>query len=249
MVLDSLKYKELLDLDIFWQLHTNANGYENYTGNQLVTQVRAGRCFQVIGNQTFEKRNTYPVRIQVKLLEDGYICWLEISEIFDYISTIESWTATLLEQKQIQSRVVFVLDWIEKAALVKNQYLWGGTIGPDFDCSGLIQAAFSSQGIWLPRDAYQQEHFCQKISVTSAQWDSLISGDLLFFGNHHRCDHVGIYREGGSYWHSSGHTHGRNGIGSDNLQIIDGNTVSAYYRSRLRGAGRVNRCHDGITLP
>ena len=58
-----------------------------------------------------------------------------------------------------------------------NYYLWGGTVRPNYDCSGLMQAAFASVGIWLPRDAYQQEGFTQAITI-----GELATGDLVFFG-------------------------------------------------------------------
>ncbi|CAD5971624.1 NLP/P60 [Planktothrix tepida] len=47
-----------------------------------------------------------------------------------------------------------------------------------------MQAAFASAGIWIPRDAYQQEAFTQPITFHRDPLDfsSLLSGDLIFFG-------------------------------------------------------------------
>ena len=38
-------------------------------------------------------------------------------------------------------------------------YMWGGTVGPRFDCSGFAQAAYRRRGAWIPRDAHQQSAF------------------------------------------------------------------------------------------
>ena len=60
------------------------------------------------------------------------------------------------------------------------------------DCSGLMQMAFASQGIWIPRDAYQQERFCQPVA-TQVPDDHICcaQGDLLFSAHAGRCTHVG----------------------------------------------------------
>ena len=42
----------------------------------------------------------------------------------------------------IQKKIPLILDWIKDQSKLKNKYLWGGTLGPNFDCSGLIQTAF-----------------------------------------------------------------------------------------------------------
>ena len=249
MILGSLRYKQLFDLDHYWQLRVDANGYRSDRGSELVTQVSANRFFKVLDATNLNKEEIFTLRIKVKLLEDGYICWLDISNIIDNINLVNSWEPKLLDLSQIQCRIKYILNWIEKVSKKQNKYLWGGTIGPDYDCSGLVQAAFSSQDIWLPRDAYQQEIFCNSRVISSYDFKLLQPGDLLFFGTHVKCDHVGIYNGEGSYWHSSGLSHGRNGIGCDQLNLIDSNDISTYYRRRLRGAGRVTRCHDGMTLP
>ncbi len=245
MILGQILEKQFFDLDVFWTLQVDVNGYKSYEGLELVTQAASGRFFKVIDSSFSNKFN----RVKVQLLEDGYLCWLDISVINGYIQKSDTWEPKLLEYSEVEFRINSVLYWIEMASLVKNKYLWGGTLGPDFDCSGLVQAAFASQNIWLPRDAYQQEKFVEPLLLSMENLDELKPGDLLFFGTKYICDHVGIYRGDGTYWHSSGINHGRNGIGCDQIHYLGDNPVSTYYRSRFRGAGRVIRCHDGRTLP
>ena len=69
-------------------------------------------------------------------------------------------------------------------------------------------------------------------------------GDILFFGEGKKCDHVGIYYSKGKYFHSSGRVNGRNGIALDNLlEVQKSDSVSQYYRSRLISAGRVTKSY------
>ena len=116
---------------------------------------------------------------------------------------------------------------------VPNYYLWGGTVAPNYDCSGLIQAAFGTVGIWLPRDSYQQEAFTQSIN-----FEELRSGDLIFFAKSQKVTHVALYLGEGYYIHSSGQEMGRNGIGIDQLSA-QGDEVSRAYFQQLRSFGRV----------
>ena len=103
----------------------------------------------------------------------------------------------------------------------------------------MMQAAFKSVGVWLPRDAYQQEAFVQPIDINQTQ-----PGDLIFFGTPQKATHVGLYLADGLYIHSSGKDQGRNGIGIDQLSP-QGDTVSQTYYQQLRGAGRVVKSYTG----
>jgi cell wall-associated NlpC family hydrolase len=71
------------------------------------------------------------------------------------------------------------------------QYLWGGTgpCQPGFDCSGLVQAAWSFAGVSIPRTTYNQYPALPHIPKSDLQ-----PGDLVFFNGF---GHVGIYVGGG----------------------------------------------------
>ena len=249
LTLDKQPENDLFRLGSFWQLNKRVNGYAHEIGNVIATQASEGRSFEVIGFPVMIGNDYSGDSLKVRLLEDGYICWFKIQDLLGQVSKGRFIQNRLLSYKEISTKIVDVLNWIEKCATQPNKYLWGGTVGPDFDCSGLVQAAFSTQGIWLPRDAYQQESFCKTLPVHHDDLEGLCPGDLLFFGTSTSCDHVGVYKGNGAYWHSSGKEHGRNGIGSDKFNHDQNNPVASYYRAHFRGAGRVECCHDGTTLP
>ena len=227
-----------------WTLSADVQGYARSHGRGLATQACAGRGFRVLDNPTPSAR-----RVRTALIEDGYPCWMAIDELNSQTVARTEWSPRLLDAASIQERLPLVLRWLKDAAQIPNTYLWGGTIGPDLDCSGLVQTAFASQSIWLPRDAYQQERFCSPVAVRPGNDQLLSPGDLLFFGTAQRCTHVAIHLKQGRYMHSSAPEPGRNGIGIDSIHPSDQNPVACHYRAELRGAGRVTRCHDGSTLP
>jgi cell wall-associated NlpC family hydrolase len=80
-------------------------------------------------------------------------------------------------------------------ARLGDPYAWGGN-GPLYDCSGLVQAAFGSAGISLPRTAEQQ--WQQIPHIDPAQ---LLPGDLVFFDAGEFVPglpgHVGVYAGAG----------------------------------------------------
>jgi cell wall-associated NlpC family hydrolase len=68
------------------------------------------------------------------------------------------------------------------------QYLWAGTAGFGFDCSGFTHLVFKTLGVTIPRDADAQATTGAKVATRGA----LRAGDLVFFRNASGIHHVGL---------------------------------------------------------
>ena len=75
------------------------------------------------------------------------------------------------------------------------QYLWAGTSGFGYDCSGFTYSIYNAFGIWMPRDADRQAVHGTPIARTA-----LLPGDLVFYRSYAGgpIGHVGMYVGGGN---------------------------------------------------
>ncbi len=209
------------------------NLYDSPDCNRLATQAATGRHLKLTSN-------SQDTAVEVCLCEDNYSGWLLRSDLDLLQRATLPYQAKSFSQDEIKKRIAEVIAFTYNAMQQPNYYLWGGTVAPNYDCSGLMQAAFASVDVRLPRDAYQQEAFVLSISITELEL-----GDLVFFGTPQKATHVGLYLGEGRYIHSSGKEQGRNGIGIDVLSE-QGDTVSKSYYKQLRGAGRVVRSYEAF---
>jgi cell wall-associated NlpC family hydrolase len=115
----------------------------------------------------------------------------------------------------------FVVKTAEK--WIGTPYCWGGESTKCADCSGFVQSVFSSAGIALPRVSKDQYSSSVRISKVTAE-----PGDLVFFSNSSKIDHVGIYIGGNTMIHSS-----------SSYGVIRQSLDTEYYQKRLAGFGRV----------
>ena len=225
---------------IWWKVKINISGYQNKTEENLVTEILKNRIFRVIYPSFYQSKKKLS-RILVQFYEDGYICWIDLNNL-----SIEQFDCkkSFFESDilNVQEKIPSILNWIKDQSISKNKYLWGGTLGPNFDCSGLIQTAFLNHEIYIPRDSYQIKSFCKHLFNFTENKYVLKKGDILFFGNKKKCDHVGIYKGDGLYYHSSGIDNGRNGIGIDTLKETN-DKISLHYQSKLISAGRIIRSY------
>lgn len=82
---------------------------------------------------------------------------------------------------------------------VGNPYVWGGTsLTHGADCSGFVLSVFANYGISLPHSSSAQAGCGTQISASEAQ-----PGDLFFYGNGSRINHVAIYIGNGQVVHAS----------------------------------------------
>lgn len=110
---------------------------------------------------------------------------------------------------------------------INTKYRWGGTTPrTGFDCSGLMQYAYKSSRVYLPRTAAAQYKHTKRVSMKS-----LKVGDLIFFHTRRtraRINHVGIYLGGGKFIHAP-----RRG------KLVSISDLNSYWRKKAVGAGRV----------
>jgi cell wall-associated NlpC family hydrolase len=219
-----------------YQCRINLNLYSSPLCQGLATQAAAHRHLR-IESLTPTVSTVDGVEIQaipVRLCEDDYPAWLNLVDVDRLELAVNVYRSIQVDRAVIAARIPAILTFAESAMQIPNHYLWGGTVAPDYDCSGLMQAAFWSQGIWLPRDSYQQEAFTQHIAI-----DEMLPGDLIFFGTPEKTDHVALHLGGLRYIHSSGIQMGRNGIGIDILTDRTEDLVSRGYYAKFRCCGRV----------
>lgn len=209
-----------------YHCRVNLNLYDSPICNRLATQVAVGRHLRVV---SFHEDTA----VELCSCEDDYPGWIPTQDLSCLELAVIPYQPVAVSEVEIRNRISAVIAYTQAAMQKPNSYLWGGNIGPNYDCSGLVQAAFTSVGIWLPRDSYQQEAFTQAIAVEELQ-----PGDLIYFGKAGKTTHVGLHLGEQRYIHSSGIEQGRNGIGVD-LLSEHGDQVSRSYYRQLRSCGRV----------
>jgi peptidoglycan DL-endopeptidase CwlO len=105
-------------------------------------------------------------------------------------------------------------------AQLGKPYQWGATGPGAYDCSGLVQAAWSAAGVSIPRTTYDQWASLPHVSTSALE-----PGDLLFFDG---IGHVAMY-VGGGYMIDAPRT----GL---NVEKVSINT--SWYQASLVGAAR-----------
>jgi cell wall-associated NlpC family hydrolase len=83
---------------------------------------------------------------------------------------------------QRAAAVVWFAQW-----QIGKRYCWGGTGPGCFDCSGLVQQAWGSVGVRLPRTSEEIAHDLPEVPL-----DAVRAGDILWWPGH-----VGIYAGNG----------------------------------------------------
>lgn len=146
-------------------------------------------------------------------------------EILDYVGTEGDWVAVLLDDETVyvSSDYVEVTSDLRTALTmtevlygegvsdvradlcnyalqyVGNPYVWGGTsLTRGADCSGFVLSVFAKYGVSLPHSSRAQATMGTSIKLAEAS-----AGDLVFYGNGRRINHVAIYLGGGRVVHAS----------------------------------------------
>ena len=186
---------EVLQQEERWSLvRSLADGYEGWVDNKQLTLLNAETMMEVeqwdavVGTPTDTILLTRNEQSQPMTIPMGSHVPRESCQIAGM--TLQGLHPTVLGN---------IVDTAKQ--LIGAPYLWGGKTLMGIDCSGFVQTVFRTQGLWLPRDAYQQEQ--KGIRVDNVQ--QCVAGDLLFFSNPEgRVIHVGIAMGNGRIIHASG---------------------------------------------
>ncbi len=93
----------------------------------------------------------------------------------------------------IATRAALTGDQSKVVSKAKEQigkpYVWGASGPSSFDCGGLVKYVYKQAvNIELPMGTFNQEKYGKEVSL-----NSLLPGDLLFYGTRGNTYHVGIY--------------------------------------------------------
>lgn len=173
--------------------------------SEMVTQLLYG--------EKFEKINVHNNWIEIKIIHDKYICFIDKKQFLlseELVSSINrpsllidipfislNHNGELLNIMAgsyiygINSNYTRTKKTLKEYALsfLNAPYLWGGRTIAGIDCSGYTQLIYRLMGHNIPRDAYQQAEIGEQVSFVSEANE----GDLAFFDNKEgRVTHVGI---------------------------------------------------------
>ena len=161
---------------------------EPNTDCSIITSMPLGEGLEVI-----EQLDGW-VKVNVDS-DEGYV-----SADYVDISTELPTAMTMTEVRYGQGVSDVRVDLVQYACqFVGNPYVWGGTsLTKGADCSGFVLSVFANYGVSLPHSSGAQSNCGTKISASEAQ-----PGDLFFYGNGSRINHVAIYIGNGQVVHAS----------------------------------------------
>lgn len=155
--------------------------------SQRVSDLLAGNILIRTGSKGRFTKVAYP---------DGRSAYIPTQDLMD-------WKEWLASRKPTAENIL-----AKAQAMLGRPYLWGGTSGKAFDCSGFTKTVFYLNGLLLPRDASQQIHV--GLPLHTPVISDLQAGDLLFFGRaatssqQEKITHVAIYMGNSKIIHASG---------------------------------------------
>lgn len=132
------------------------------------------------------QKNKDDIETEIKALEEQKTQLLEyVQENIELLNTSTGSIVPITLPSDISEDAKALIEEAQKYLGIP--YVWGGTSPDGFDCSGLMQYVFNSQGIEIPRTSQEQQKFARTISMAEIK-----PGDLVF-NKQSDSTHVGMY--------------------------------------------------------
>lgn len=149
--------------------------------------------------------------------DTGYVS-AEYCKLVDYdasVSNEDTSTSSTTREKVIAYAKTFL----------GTKYVYGGTKpSTGFDCSGFVRYVLAEYGFSIPRTSASQYS-----DTTRIKKSELKLGDLIFFGNSGKVNHVGMYIGNNNFIHAE----------NSDTGVVISSLSSSYYSSHYIGCGRV----------
>ena len=125
---------------------------------------------------------------------------LEKTSGYSKIHLLNKNTGFIPPQENVTSQKRDIIIKLAKS-LLSVPYLWGGKSSFGYDCSGFVQMVLKTAGISIARDTGEQikTEGLEEISINEAQ-----PGDLIFFSENNRINHVAFSLGNSKIIHCSG---------------------------------------------
>ncbi len=216
---------EVLDTDDTWA-HIKSGQVEGYVScDYLITGVQAKhRAEELVATVATVTADGLKVRAQAST-ESEVITQVPRGERLEVVESEGDWIKVYLDDEEVYVSAEYVKVDAELATAITmtellygqgvsdvrvdlcqyakeflgNPYVWGGTsLTKGADCSGFVLSVFKKFGISLPHYSGSQASCGKTIKLAEAK-----PGDLVFYGNGKRINHVAIYIGGGQVIHAS----------------------------------------------
>lgn len=149
--------------------------------------------------------------------EYAFVAKEYVKEIYSLKRAVKVKTVHSSKKAGVSSGQASIVEYAKK--FLGNRYVWGGeSLTNGVDCSGFTMCLYAKYGHYLPHNAAAQAGVTRSVSSPKP-------GDLFFYSNGSRINHVAMYIGGGMVIHASNPT--------DGIKIS-----TAYYRQPVK-IGRV----------
>ena len=186
----------LLDeIDSHFLVHSQ-DGYLGFLPSADIQRVTASEFEEYLSGPRANVQSDCKTESGLSLQAGAQLKWMDETDQTVVVALLDGSKLSLPKsrcQKEVDRSATIEQVLRNALALKGTRYKWGGKTSDGIDCSGLVQTAFQSAGVFLPRDSNQQ-FLMGRLTATRWHTAGLRRGDTMYFvGAHGRIRHTAIY--------------------------------------------------------